>query len=759
MLARLAPAAIDVVHVDGAHLLRQDGAVCSVVESGGLDVPGLDAARRATAVAAFARLCQTLDCPLQIVVQIRRWCDREDDEAAGHNPPAGTLARTLREATAAHRRSSLEARPAFRRAILFVATTTSVDVADRAARLLLGALTAAGTSAHRLRGDALVARVCEAWGMQTPDTAGTSHHVLRPPPWTRDPTRAAIGDLLVRAVVMRRLPGVAVEPGWLAPLLDVRAECDVSLHITPIGVAAAMSAISRRLRTLRADQLVELDRESYGDAGLEAGVANALDLRGRLARNEGRAARIALVAVARARDPVALDLAAEALRTATGATLSHCEPTHLQHLEAAASAWPLGHDRVGLTKLVDTTALATCVPWTGDVCDDPGGYALGSATATGTPVRVAPFDGTHHGNANVAVIAASGQGKSYAIGTLVLEAASRGVGSVIVDPEGEYERIVRALDGDYISIAPGCSAALNIFDVGGDDRGETVGAVVELVSVLCGGRLDEVERAHVDNAATLAMARAHGEGRIPVLGDCLDSLDSGAPRAATVLRRFCSGPLGDLFNRPTAARLDAPVVGVSLRDLKSELVAPATLVVAEWLWSLVRRDRRERHLVFDEVGLLCAHPPLRTLLVQLARRCRKYRASLVVATQNAGDLLSTPEGTVVATNPAIVLLGGHRGAETALMEAAFSLTPPQRRFLEGAGRGDFLLLAGARRIPMHVEVSPLHHALLTGQPMPAQPRRSGEVPAGGTLSAGRAPAAADGVGEAPVQCASAHGEE
>jgi type IV secretory pathway VirB4 component len=333
-------------------------------------------------------------------------------------------------------------------------------------------------------------------------------------------------------------------------------------------------------------------------------------------------------------------------------------------------------------------------------------------------VHVAPFDTTHHSNANIAVIAASGQGKSYAIGALVLEAAARGIGSVIIDPEGEYERIVRALDGDYLRLTPGCSTSLNIFDIGGDaNRAETVAAVVELAAVLCGNGLDEVERAVIDAAATQAIATAASQGRGAVLGDCLDALDRGAPRAALVLRRFCNGPLGELFNRPTSAKLDAPVVGVSLRDLGSELIPAATLIVAEWLWSLVRRDHRERHIVFDEVGLLCAHPPLRTLLVQLARRCRKYRASLVVATQNAGDLLATPEGTVVATNPAIVLLGGHRGAETQRMEDAFALTPAQRQSLESAGRGDFLLLAGARRLPIHIEVSPLHHALLTGEPM------------------------------------------
>jgi len=713
MLARLASPPLGAVHVDGARLQRDDGCVAGVVASGDVDVPALDAARRGVAVAAFARLCRTLDTPLQIVVQVRRW---HDDGEAGTAPgSAASLAATLRHASAMHRRRTLQRRPAFRRSILFVPSASAPADLDRATRQCVEALQTAGVGATVLRDEALHQCISEAMGAPASSDGGTT---ATPPQWQRQPTHATLGDLLVRALVLRRLPGVAVDAGWLAPLLDVRTECDISLHLTPVAVADAMSAIGRRLRTLRADQLVELDRESYGDAHVEAGVGSALDLRGRLARNEGRAARLSLVAVARARDVATLDRATDALRTAAASTLAHCEPAHLQHLEAAASAWPLGRDLLDAAKLVDTTALATCMPWTSTTCDDPDGYALGHATTTGTPVRIAPFDTTHHGNANVAVIAASGQGKSYAIGSIVLEAAARGIGSVIIDPEGEYERIVRSLGGDYAHLRPGCGTSLNVFDVAGG--GDSVAAVVELVAVLCGGQLDEVERAHVDAAATTALARAEQHQRAAILGDCLPALDATAPRPALVLKRFCSGPLGDLFNRPTSARLDAPVVGVSLRDLSAELVPAATLIVAEWLWSLVRRDRRERHVVFDEVGLLCAHPPLRTLLVQLARRCRKYQASLVVATQNAGDLLSSAEGTVVATNPAIVLLGGHRGAETQRMEDAFALTAQQRRMLESAGRGDFLLLAGNRRLPVHVEVSPLHHALLTGQPAPGE---------------------------------------
>ncbi len=736
MLARLAAPPLAAVRIDGAHLHRADGGIAAVVESGDVDVVALDATRRGLAIAAFARLCRTLDAPLQIVVQIRRWNDAASVPAAmpaasrpdmvrsataAHRDrtltSGASLPEMLRSATATHRRRALQSRPAFRRSILFVPSAATATDLDRAVRQVTDALHTAGVGGTLLRDDELRRRLAESIGAHPQHDDDAS---IAPPAWTRERTHATVGALQVRALLLRRLPGVAVEPGWLAPLLDVRAEADVSLHITPVGVADAMHAIGRRLRVLRADQLVELDRESYGDAHLEAGVGSALDLRGRLARNEGRAARLALVAVARAADVEQLDHATEALRVAAATTLAHCEPAHLQHLEAAASAWPLGRDLLDAAKLVDTTALATCIPWTSTTCDDADGYGLGTAATTGTPVRIAPFDTTHHGNANVAVIAASGQGKSYAIGALVLEAAARGTGSVIIDPEGEYEGIVRALGGDYAHLAPACGTALNVFDVGGDD-GDAVAAVVELVATLCGGRLDEVERAHVDAAATGAIAAAQCDGRTPLLGDCLQHLEANAPRPALVLRRFCTGPLGELFNRPTSARLDAAVVGVSLRDLQAELVPAATLIVAEWLWSVVRRDRRNRHVVFDEVGLLCAHPPLRTLLVQLARRCRKYGASLVVATQNAGDLLSTPEGTVVATNPAIVLLGGHRGAETQRMEDAFALTTAQRRFLESAGRGDFLLLAGARRLPLHVEVSPLHHALLTGTGVAEQP--------------------------------------
>jgi len=111
-------------------------------------------------------------------------------------------------------------------------------------------------------------------------------------------------------------------------------------------------------------------------------------------------------------------------------------------------------------------------------------------------------------------------------------------------------------------------------------------------------------------------------------------------------------------------------------------------------------------LVIDELGLLFEDPTIRRFVVNLARRIRKYDGSLVFATQNPGDLLSSDQGTVVATNPAVVFFGPQRPGEAAKLQESFRLSTQQRSFLESGARGEFLLAAGPDRLAVQVEAPP-----------------------------------------------------
>jgi hypothetical protein len=487
-------------------------------------------------------------------------------------------------------------------------------------------------------------------------------------------------------------------------------EFDASIHLVPVDAAAAHRAVERRLRNLAADRLLDIDRGRIGDAHVEAGIEAAGLLRDRLARNEVRPLRLSIAVVARGATEAQAHHAAEVIRAAAAGAGLRLRHAHLRHAAVLRGTLPLGEAAPG-GKLVDSAAAATCLPLTETVCDDRSGYRLGVTRRSGVPVSVDVFDSTMHSNANVAVFATSGHGKSFTIGALVLEAATRGVGSLIVDPEGEYQRLMHAAGGQYLRLGSAGSGALNVFDAAPTAM-EAIPVAVDLVNVLCGSVLGEVERARVDAALHDAVAAASGGRRPALLGDCVAALERTAPRAATVLRRVCGGSLGAIFNRPSDIDLDGELCAISLRDLPHEFVPAATLLIAQWLWTRVRTEPKRRHIVLDEVGALCVHRPLRELLVQLARRCRKYGASLVVATQNVEDLLRSEEGSVVATNCATVLLGGHRAAEALQMERAFGLTDGQRGFVEHAGRGEFLLLAGRRRCEIRVDVPELHRSIL-----------------------------------------------
>ncbi len=680
------------------------GGVSAVLATSDLDIEALDPARKAAACAAFARLCHTLQGPMQLLVRVRRL-------GAPDVAPAGGPHADLDAAMRQHWTEQIEDGTRHTRHVVVALCAPTPSALGTACVHAIDRLAAIGVGAVRLEHDALFAAVTDGFD--------TNHG------WYEHPQYVAVGDVIARGHVLRRLPGHPVEAGWLAPLLGVQTECDIAVHLVPAPLGESLRRLSRRLRDFSAHRMLEVERGALADVHVDIGLDSAASLRDRLARNQGRPVHLSVIATVRGHSRETVAERSQALRVAFASALVDVEVTHFRHMAALVSTLPLGVDMLRAGKLVDSTAAATCVPWVEAGCSDPGGYRLGAALRSGTPVRVAPFDTTRHANANIAVFAASGHGKSFAIGTLVLEAAVAGVDSVIIDPEGEYRGLVSALGGRYLELAPGTDAAVNVFEGASEDPEEAIAAVVDLVAVLCGDRLGDVERAVVDAAARAALQRAAAEQRTPLLEDCVAMLETEARPVATVVRRFCTGGLGALFNRPTSLAIDSGVCAISLRDMPPEHVPAATLIVARWLWEVVRRDRRRRHIVFDEVGALCAHRPFRDLLVQLARRCRKYGASLVVATQNAQDLLGSDEGSVIATNCAVVLLGGHRAAETARMERAYGLTEAQRGLLETASRGEFLLLAGDRRVAIRVEVPEVHRSILSEETVASYPLDAG----------------------------------
>jgi hypothetical protein len=536
------------------------------------------------------------------------------------------------------------------------------------------------------------------------------------------PHHLAIPDGWSRSWYVERMPGMELEAGWLFRLIPPGLRIRLAWHADPLPVAWVVDYLQRQLTNMRTSRLQELNAGT-SDPLLAGALPNTEDLQRRLASSQEKAFHVSVYITLVAVSLPALEEGSEKIRAAARATLCELQPCTFRMAEGHLATLPASVDRLARKRVLDTSALVTFLPWSGAEIQQAGGLVVGQNRSSGAPVLVDPFDQRRYANANIGVFGYSGAGKTYLLSTLLMGSLGRGIQIYVIDPEHEYGNLARHLGGVDVQLALGSGHSLNVLDLRPSNRRDEawIGAAttdaVDLCGTICGG-LDESERAIVE----AAVRAAYGACDQPLLRDVAARLPE-ASRVSAVLGRWVNGSLGQMFSAPTNIDLDAPIVVFGMRELRDELVAPVHFLLAEALWTRIKRNDRRRMLVIDELGLLFEDPTIRRFVVSLARRIRKYNGSLVFATQNPGDLLSSEQGAVVATNPALLFLGAQRPGEAAKLESAYHLSPKQRAFLESARRGDFLLAAGADRLSLHVQApawqeEAMHLSRETARPPP-----------------------------------------
>jgi hypothetical protein len=634
---------------------------------------------------AFRRMVDSLDAPIQVVIDVEPGADEESPHVnvvpSGFDDMRGAdmcFAEQIRRSNSSHR------------------VTTSVVTHEKSAVRLQSALSEMGIhfatapSLHKAFGREIATRFLHVRGFSRT--------------WTID-----------------RLPGTDLDPGWLFRLLPSGLAVSLAWHATPLPAAWIVHYLQRQLINMRASRLVDADAGT-SDPTLAGALPNAEDLQRRLASSQDKAFHVSVYLTLTSSSVADLELGSKRIESAARAILCELQPCTFRMLDGYLATRPGGPDRLQRKRVLDSSALVTFFPWHEADLQQSGGLFIGRNRSTGAPVLVDPFDQRLYANANIGVFGHSGAGKTYLLSTIVMGALGRGINVYIIDPEHEYGGLAQELGGVDVRLALGSGHALNVLDLRPSDRrdeawlGPAAADAVDLCSCICGG-IDESERALVEGA----VRQAYDEVGQPVLRDVAERLPRGS-RVALILHRWVHGSLGQMFSAPTNVDLEAPVVVFGMRELRDEMVAPVHFLLAEALWTRIKRKDRRRLLVIDELGLLFEDPTIRRFVVSLARRIRKYDGSLVFATQNPGDLLTSDQGSVVATNPALAFFGAQRPGEAAKLQEAFHLSPHQRSFLETAHRGDFLLAAGTDRLAVQVKAPPWQEQVMrSARTMPRPP--------------------------------------
>ena len=686
-----------VSHLEDDGPVRLDGVKLGVCEVMGLE---LDEPK----LGAFAGALNACDFPVQLL--IRQHPPRLDGlreklaEAQPENLPpqtkaaADSLGRLLTE---------LEARDGIldRR---FYAITEHARFDE-----LRGLLGRAGLSVHTLSGRRLrMFFVAAALGGTPGDFDGET-----PVEVEINRRHVRVGDRLVRSLHLGKWPR-SLAPGFLQGLMAAGAPMDLSIHLGPIPAEQAARTLEWQKVRFESAQSLSFKRGRTMSPEAEIALEDVTRLRDEVQRGRERLFHSSLSVTLHGKDENSLKEMTQRAKGHFAATLGKLDDLAFRQREGILSTLPLGLNAVAVWRTLDTSSLARLFPFSPPDLDTRRGTLYGIDMRACSPVVYDPWDGTHL-NANTAVLARSGSGKSFATKLGVLRGLCRGVTAYVIDPEGEYADMARAAGGRVLS--PGVPGqGMNPFVINTGDSEELlqrIGSLRRLIEVMVGERLSAERRAALDHALAGYYAQA---GERTGFRDFYAFLEREGQDLSRLLRPFATGSLRNLLSDEGDDLLgnEALVTVFDLRLLEPELRPAAAMVCTETVWAAAAQDPKPRLLVVDEVWSIMQHPEGAAFMVSMAKRARKHRLGLQFITQDVQDLLSEDtsrtitghSGRALLQNAAFKLLLQQDAAAVGTVGDAFDLPEDLQRWLLSCPRGDGLLLAKGHRFPVRIEATP-----------------------------------------------------
>jgi len=555
-----------------------------------------------------------------------------------------------------------------------------------------------------------------------------------------NPRHLDVGGQCVRTLFVSGYPR-SVGPGWLSPLIDLGEPLEISVHVTPLGAGAAARHLEGQVLALESARRYAERVGRLPDPERETALDDLTTLRDKLQRGDEKVFSVGLYILLRAGDLAALDDLTQRVQAALDGILAHARVATLRQTEGFRTALPQAHDELAEVRNIDTSGLSTLFPFTSSALSMERGVLYGVTLRGASPVLIDPFDSGQLENANLAIFATSGAGKSYFTKLLVLRSLLAGTSAIAIDPEGEYRALTRAVGGQRVRLAADSVQHINPFDLprhqSSDKDNILAGHVADLVPFLGvlvtqpGEALGADAQAVLDTALMRTYARAGitadpetHRRPAPLLADLYQELqgraDNGRQRAAAMLvqrlERYVAGSLAGIFSAPTNVDLDARLVVFDTADLAEELRPLAIGLISAHVWTAARTAPKPRLLVIDEAWSLLRYPAGAEFLEHLARRARKHWLGLVTISQDVADFLGDPHGRTVLATSACKLLLKQDSSTLAALCAHYPLSPEERHFLLQAGRGEGLFLARGSRMPIRIEASTAEDRLCTTTP-------------------------------------------
>ena len=397
-----------------------------------------------------------------------------------------------------------------------------------------------------------------------------------------------------------------------------------------------------------------------------------------------------------------------------------------------------------------TSGLTATYPFISSSLFDENGIFIGTNIYNNSLVFIDRYNNEKYKNANMCIFGTSGAGKSFYTKTLLIRNRLLGITQYVVDPEREYEAIVKNLDGTRIVLGPTSSQYINILDIREESIEENqMGYLATKIAKLIGffdlvfGNIDEEEKGlleekiietyrrkgidfddnslYKENKEKISIKPEFKSSKdMPILEDFYNVLgeDDRTKIFKIKLIPFVKGSLRFL-NNFTNVEINNKLVIADIYELGEENLKYGMYIFVDLFWDLIKIKRSEKKAIYlDEIWRLIgvtSNKDVAKFIYKIFKTIRKYGGSSVAITQDISDLFSLENGEYgksILNNSSIKTFFSLEEENIKVLSEYSNLSEKEKMEIKSLKRGECLMFVGDDHILTKIEVSDFEKDLI-----------------------------------------------
>ena len=391
-----------------------------------------------------------------------------------------------------------------------------------------------------------------------------------------------------------------------------------------------------------------------------------------------------------------------------------------------------------------TQGLLATYPFISSTICDKNGIFIGTNIYNHSVLLIDRFDKEKYKNANMCIFGTSGAGKSFYIKLLILRNRVMGIEQFVIDPEREYDKVCKFVNGLLIKIGPTSNTYINVFDIRKESGEEDTGFLAAKLSKLRGfyslifENIDEEKLATLEEK-TIKIYKNKGitfddnslykkelnkysfktSADMPILEDLYNELNEEENISLkNKLYPFVKGSL-KFLNNHTNVELNNALIVADIYELGEENLKYGMYIFIDLFWDKIKINRDiKKSIYLDEIWRLIgvtSNSFVAGFIYKIFKTIRKYGGSSVAITQDISDLFSLEEGIygkAILNNSSIKSFFSLEEENIHLLSKYANISEKEKIEIKSLKRGEALMFVGEDHLLVKIEATDLEKKVI-----------------------------------------------